>query len=141
MRDDTLQVDEGTEDQELCIRCLAPNVPGSDFCRGCGCQLTPFAATAPFVSVFAEGDLYQHAVDRPDRPIVLLGMWVIFGALGLVGLLFVFEGDLATRLSGIVMLSFSGLILTKTTRRYRLLRAGRVATKAVEPTGSATIRR
>mgnify|MGYP007030110215 CR=1 FL=1 len=50
----------------MCISCLKPNMPGVHFCRHCGTPLTSYAATAPFESIFAEGDMWRKAT-RPGR--------------------------------------------------------------------------
>ena len=43
-----------SQEQELCLQCLEPNLPGTHFCRKCGGQLTAYAATGPFEALFAE---------------------------------------------------------------------------------------
>jgi predicted amidophosphoribosyltransferase len=58
--------EEAGSERELCISCLQPNPPGTHFCRHCGTPLTAYAATAPFESVFAEGDFWRKAL-RPGR--------------------------------------------------------------------------
>jgi predicted amidophosphoribosyltransferase len=52
------------QELEICISCLKTNAPGTHFCRHCGTPLTSFAATAPFESIFAEGDMWRKAVSR-----------------------------------------------------------------------------
>jgi len=52
------------QDLEICISCLNTNVPGRDFCRHCGTPLTSYAATGPFESIFAEGDMWRKATRR-----------------------------------------------------------------------------
>ena len=49
-------------EMELCISCVRPNVPGTNFCVHCGTPLTSYAATGPFESIFAEGDLWRKAI-------------------------------------------------------------------------------
>src|SRR5258705_6327948 len=75
---------EGVE-RELCRICLEPNVPGATFCKDCGAPLSSYAATGPFESLFTEGHVYRQAAEHPQKLIVLLGMWVIFGGLEVVG--------------------------------------------------------
>jgi hypothetical protein len=60
----TSMEDREGEESELCISCLKPNVPGTHFCRHCGTPLTSYAATAPFESIFAEGDMWRKAATR-----------------------------------------------------------------------------
>ena len=75
--------------EPVCPHCLAASAAGEHFCRRCGTPLTPHAATDPLGHVYAEGDAYRKAIDHPDKPIVLIGMWLIFGPMALtsVGLL------------------------------------------------------
>jgi predicted amidophosphoribosyltransferase len=53
-----------TKERELCISCLEENEPGAHFCRHCNTPLTSYAATAPFESLFAEGDFWRKAASR-----------------------------------------------------------------------------
>lgn len=56
----------GQEAQELeiCISCLKTNAPGTHFCEHCGTPLTSYAATGPFESIFAEGDMWRKAASQ-----------------------------------------------------------------------------
>ena len=56
--------DEAKDELEICISCLKTNSPGTHFCRHCGTPLTSYAATAPFESIFAEGDFWRKAMKR-----------------------------------------------------------------------------
>ncbi|MBI1373688.1 MAG: hypothetical protein GC159_13240 [Phycisphaera sp.] len=62
----------------LCPTCITANDPAAHFCKQCGAPLSAYAATAPFERIFATGDTYRKATD-PTRPIVLIGMWLLFG--------------------------------------------------------------
>ena len=68
--------DQEPKDSELCISCLKPNTPGTHFCGHCGTPLTSYAATAPFESILAEGDLWRKATTpgRWSRPVRVLIM-------------------------------------------------------------------
>ena len=61
-------------EEELCMRCMAANIPGSHFCRPCGAPMSSYAATGPYESLFAEGHLYGTAAEQPRRLVVVLGM-------------------------------------------------------------------
>lgn len=75
--------DDAEAEVELCISCLQPNTPGTDFCRHCGTSLTSHATTAPFESLFAEGDFWRKAIGGPrGRP------WIRFVAIGFLVLMF-----------------------------------------------------
>ena len=112
-----------TEETEICIQCLVPNKPGTNFCRECGAPLSSYAATGPFESLFAEGHLYRRAAEQPRRFIVVLGIWLIFGGMAVSGTMIAVIGwKLGNGLrvpAGIAMVLFSVVLITKTTRNYR----------------------
>jgi hypothetical protein len=131
-----------SEGTVVCPHCLAPNAERSDFCRECGTPLTSHAETDPLGQIRATGDTYLKAIDSPVKPIVVIGMWLIFGpmAAGGVGLLLWFSIGIATNPFGPVTIQsvfgviiFIGLstgmaaicstVLYRTTRNYIRLRA------------------
>jgi hypothetical protein len=71
---------EAGEETELCISCLKPNAPGTTFCAHCGTPLTSYAATGPFESMLAEGDLWRKAIrgirGKPWIRLVAIGFLV-----------------------------------------------------------------
>jgi predicted amidophosphoribosyltransferase len=83
--------DEARDELELCASCLKTNSPGTAFCMYCGTPLTSYAATAPFESMFAQGDFWRKAVRRAkEKPVrrILILLFLIFMVLGLfMGLL------------------------------------------------------
>jgi hypothetical protein len=84
--------DDAETEVELCISCLGPNTPGTTFCRHCGTPLTSYAATGPFESILAEGDLWRKAIGGPrGRP------WIRYLAIGLLVLI------LLAILSGLIL--------------------------------------
>jgi hypothetical protein len=66
--------EQDLQELEVCISCLKTNPPGTHFCGHCGTPLTSYAATAPFESIFAEGDLWRKAVrqGRWSKPVRFL---------------------------------------------------------------------
>jgi len=116
-------------EQELCTQCMTGNPPGLHFCRNCGAPLSSYAATGPFESLFAEGHVYRRAAEQPQRFIVVLGIWLIFGFTALAGATIVFMGwNVGNRLgvlAGLVMLAISVFLIGKTTRNYRNRKAKR----------------
>ena len=110
------------EEKELCTQCMTDNHPGSPFCQSCGAPLSSYAATAPFESLFAEGHVYRRAAEQPQRLIVVLGMWVIFGMTALGGVTITvmsWEMDsLFGVLTGIGLLAISLFLIGKTTKNY-----------------------
>ena len=110
------------DEKELCRSCLASNEPEAPFCRQCGAPLSSYASTAPFVSLFAEGHVYRSAVERPHRPIIVLGTWLLFGCLGGTGLFtaslgLTTDGPLVALL-GLFLLAVSIAIIWRTTINY-----------------------
>ena len=118
---------EGVE-RELCRICLEPNEPGATFCKDCGAPLSSYAATGPFESILAEGHVYRQAAEHPQKVIVLLGMWLIFGFVAFVGF-FVFalkSGNYESmwlRLFGLMIFGIASAILWRTTRNYFRIRS------------------
>ena len=110
------------EEQELCTQCMACNPPGSHFCRECGAPLSSYAATGPFESLFAEGHLYRRAVEQPQRLVVVLGIWLIFGLMASGGALLLATSwnpvNFPGVLTGIGMLAISVVLIARTTRNY-----------------------
>lgn len=75
------------EETELCISCLGPNAPGTNFCQHCRTPLTSYAATGPLERVYALGDFARKGLRHPKRSIrfsiglfcFLLVVAVLFG--------------------------------------------------------------
>lgn len=118
-------------EQELCPQCLEQNQPGTNFCRNCGAPLSAYAATGPFERLFAEGNAYRQAAEQPHRPIVVLGIWLIFGIGALIGIgMAVGSPNVSSIVIGTAVAAFSGFIIAKTTRNYRRRQAGRASSGA-----------
>lgn len=63
---------------DLCPSCLQ-GVPYADnLCPHCGAPVSGTAGIAPWERTLAEGFIYRKAVAKPGKPIVLIGVWVIF---------------------------------------------------------------
>jgi len=100
---------------------MAPNEPSAHFCIKCGAPLSSYASTGPFESVLAEGAVYRQAAERPRTLIVVLGVWLIFGTMGLVGLMIAVMGrdmGIGYMASGASMLAISVVLIWKSTRNY-----------------------
>lgn len=118
-------------EQELCPQCLEQNRPGTNFCWNCGAPLSAYAATGPFERLFAEGNAYRRATEQPRRPIVVLGIWLIFGIGALTGIgIAIGSPGVSSILTGTAMAAFSGFIIAKTTRNYRRGQTGRISNGA-----------
>jgi quinol-cytochrome oxidoreductase complex cytochrome b subunit len=83
---------------------------------------------APFERLFAEGFIYRQAADHPRSLITVLGVWFIFGVLGLGGLIMIIAATQSTVgglvativavLFGAAMIGVSLAMIWKTTRNY-----------------------
>ena len=118
----------------LCGSCGRPNSDDVHFCAECGAPLTRHATTDPVASIYAEGFVIRKAMSEPQRPIVLIGMWLWLGPVFLAFLgLSVLVGGLLMSLGvwifGFVILAFLllmtgaiGRILYRTTKSYYVAR-------------------
>jgi predicted amidophosphoribosyltransferase len=62
----------------VCPNCLAENSTLEHFCHQCGAPLTSHAVTDPMGQVYSEGDTFRKAIEYPRKPIVVVGMWLIW---------------------------------------------------------------
>jgi hypothetical protein len=114
------------KETQLCVSCMAPNEPSAHFCAKCGAPLTSYASTGPFESLFAEGSVYRSAVERPQKPIVVFGVWLIFGTMTVAGILIAslnlsdmdIWGRMIGVLIGVALVTVSATMIWKTTRNY-----------------------
>ena len=108
------------KEKQLCLGCMAPNKPSAHFCIKCGAPLTSYAATGPFESLFAEGHVYRQAAERPQKLIVVIGVWFLFGTMALIGIgmLIGHKSLVIDLVVGVLMLAISVLVIWKTTRNY-----------------------
>lgn len=118
--------DAPEEERQLCVSCVAPNHPLAHFCSKCGAPLTPYAAIGPFERIFAEGFIFRRAVQKPQKFIVVLGVWICFvlpALAGIIGLLN--RSSIRVNIIGFMFFAPSAVILYLTTRNYFRQKAGR----------------
>ena len=77
---------EEPENSILCPSCCKSSPEDADFCRHCRSPISSYAATGPFESIFAEGAAYREAINKPRKPIMLIGIWLIFLPISFLGL-------------------------------------------------------
>jgi hypothetical protein len=65
--------------QPVCLNCMQPTTVGTHFCVHCGAPLTAYATTGPYEQILAGGFAYRQASSSANKPIVLFGMWLLFG--------------------------------------------------------------
>ena len=61
-----------------CLLCLAPNDVSVSFCRNCQSPLGGTSGLDPVKTIHAEAFVLQRAVSKRPKPIVVLGVWVLF---------------------------------------------------------------
>lgn len=110
-----------TEGSPLCLGCLTPNHATAHFCAKCGAPMSSYAASGPFECLFAEGHVYRQAAERPKNLVVVLGVWLIFGVVGLGGLFIAIVGSgsgVSSVLLGAFLFLISLAMIWRTTRSY-----------------------
>jgi len=60
----------------VCPKCSSPISGRENLCGQCN---APLGLLGPYEQVLAVGAAYRTASDSPQKPIVVLGMWIIFG--------------------------------------------------------------
>lgn len=108
-------------EKQLCISCMTPNDSSAHFCVKCGAPLTSYASTGPFESLFAEGSVYRSAAERPQKLVVVLGVWLIFGIMALASIFLILIGrdnGFAYLVFGAFLLPISVMMIWKTTQNY-----------------------
>jgi hypothetical protein len=61
--------------QPVCPKCLSAISGYENFCDNCGAALS---ILSPFEHIRAMGNAYRSGSDEPRKPIVLVGIWLIF---------------------------------------------------------------
>jgi di/tricarboxylate transporter len=109
---------------------MAPNEVSANFCANCRAPLSSYASTGPVEHLFAEGAVYRQAAERPRKFVVVLGVWLLFGMMLLVGLWRCIFGSsqdeplvprIIVSLFGLAVVAVSGAMIWKTTRNYLAL--------------------
>lgn len=67
-----------SDHQITCPSCQALINANENFCRECGAPITTTATLDPIASIHAQGFMLRKAVDGSPKPIVLIGIWVMF---------------------------------------------------------------
>lgn len=110
-----------TGESALCTSCLFPNVPGTAFCKRCGAPVGFISTIGPLEHIYAEGHAYRQAVEGRPKPIILIGIWLLFFPSLLVCLRLMFSGGKAAPL---FILIFGGMawicimMLYRATKNY-----------------------
>src|SRR5205085_1724297 len=119
----------------VCTSCGRRAEPRQHICEHCGAPITPYAHSDPVMGIMARGFAAHKATTDPQKPIVVLGMWLwmvpgFFAGLYMttLGIGFLLEGvgnhewlgliGIPVLGIGLVMVWIAGGILLKTTLRY-----------------------
>lgn len=106
----------------VCASCLHENDEGIQFCRNCGAPIGDYTTTMPIERIQAQGFAYRQATSSPGKPIVLGGMYVIFGSMLIGTTALAVHATIHHSISGVVLGLLLGAIpskiLMKTTRKY-----------------------
>ena len=118
-------------DIKPCMSCFAPNDADAEFCRECGLRFGDADVLQPLNVARAEGQIYQNLAlgekgARRPRFVILLGVWIIFLPLLIIGIGIVIAQilDLNGFVSfvficiGVATIYFSLLMLGRVTKRY-----------------------
>ena len=65
------------KEEALCTNCGTPNILREDFCTNCGCPLNSYAQIDPIKRIRTYGFMFRNIVKTPDRPLILIGGWII----------------------------------------------------------------
>lgn len=130
-----------TAEIALCTHCAAPLQGSENFCNACGCPLTFQAASMPYESILARGFLWREGSARPQKLVVVIGIWLLFAPTLAISLLLFLgmlveswgiarrpdpEQNIPLALLGLLLTggaaAVSAVLLHKTTRNYLAFR-------------------
>lgn len=69
-----------------CLSCLAQNEPSTPFCHNCGAPVGGSANFDPLQTIRTEGYLLGKALEGRPKPVVFLGIWILYLPVLAVGL-------------------------------------------------------
>jgi hypothetical protein len=69
---------ETSVEEIICPSCLAPNASFTSFCDSCGAPIGTTATLDPIQSINTQGFLFRKALEGRPKPIVLVGLWLMF---------------------------------------------------------------
>src|SRR5262247_1066886 len=73
----------------VCPACGKPSEPGEHICDHCGAPMTPYANVDPVMGIMARGFAAHKATTDPQKPIVVIGMWLWMVPMFLFGLMLI----------------------------------------------------
>src|SRR5205814_7839381 len=119
----------------ICTSCGRPAEAGQHICEHCGAPVTPYVHSDPVMGIMARGYAAHKATTDPQKPIVVIGMWLwmvpilIFGLMVICTALGIFIEErfesswvaligIPVAVIGIVMVWIASGIVWKTTLRF-----------------------
>lgn len=109
-----------SQNEVVCPKCLLANATTAAFCADCGAPIGMVATIDPIQHIQAEGFAYRSAVEGPPKLIIVIGMWLIFGPMGLAMPFFLANGPVefpGTAFLGLLS-ACSIVVLYRTTKNY-----------------------
>jgi hypothetical protein len=109
-----------------CVSCLAQNAQSAPFCQQCGAPIGAMATVDPVQTIQTEGFLLRKALEGRPKPIVFLGLWILYLPMLLAGagiaIYMIVNGrGLAAFVffwAGMGLASFGFFVLYRATRNY-----------------------
>lgn len=74
-----------SDESITCVSCMTPNRPTDALCRKCGYPISSTAHLDPLQTIQTEGLLLRKALEGRPKLIVLLGVWILFLPVLVVG--------------------------------------------------------
>lgn len=113
-----------------CVSCLAQNEQFTAFCRQCGAPISATATVDPLQTIQAEGFLLRKALEGRPKPIVFLGIWILYlpvlGAGVGIAIYMILNGrgwaNFIFFWAGMGLASFAFVVLYRATKNYLTMR-------------------
>jgi len=124
---DFTQIGESQKEGVLCLSCMKANDGAAVFCRYCNAALGLTDNPDLLQRIAHEGAVYSKAVEGKPKPIVLIGVWLLFLPVLIISLLsavsLAFEGErgsISFVFFWVLIISafFSLTMIYKVTRNY-----------------------
>jgi len=106
------------ERSKLCPNCMTPCDESAHLCSKCLTPLSSHATIDPVIGITARMDTIGKAANAPRKPIVLIGMWLIFGPITFFLLLFVSAAPGLSKLIPAAIAVVPMMLLFKTTSNF-----------------------
>ncbi len=62
----------------VCFSCMQPNEYDRQFCKFCNAPISQTTSNDPLQIAYGEGLAYRKAMEGKPKPIVVVGVWIIF---------------------------------------------------------------